>query len=606
MMKTGEKYQQEFLIFLLTSLLIMVYLIIRAVYVPFTHDEASTFFRYVQPGKLIPGIAREDANNHFLNTVLTWVSLKIFGNAKWTLRLPNLLFAPVYFYFLYRIGVLLKDKILRYGFWITLLFSLYFIEFLAVSRGYGMSMALFMGVLYYLIKTAQTGHPKYYFSTSLFVLLMLSANLNLIIPAVAMFVYQFLLIGLNHRTIKKKQWFWVLAYLLIYGAAFYFSLNHLLQLRANSGLYIGGNNDFIHGTLFTLTWLLTGKSMLSGVILTLVFFAVILAINLTKLIRVDGHLFYSPGFMVSVILFASLTGILLAARLFGVHYPEDRLAMYLFPLLTVSLFFTMDEIQMKKYRQYAYILLLPFLFFPVHFFTHINIWYVNGYRNEAIPQRFYDRVHKAHIESGVLPTIGGSNMRQFAWMYIDFINGGKENMVDWKGYPDTVSDFQILEKNNYLYPLNNYQLTDSALYSGLYLYKRKKPVLLKRTKLHLYSDKPLQADKKYQTLLEINSDTISGKYFFFDFRMNLYSEKNPFHAWLVIHVSDQEKQTLVYKYIPFGWLKYHYDGTKDNFHQSMFVGPFPENASQLKIYIWNMDEMKYELKEYEVEVFEVK
>lgn len=107
----------------------MVYLIIRAVYVPFTHDEASTFFRYVQPGKLIPGIAREDANNHFLNTVLTWVSWKIFGNAKWTLRLPNLLFAPVYFYFLYRIGVLLKDKILRYGFWITLLFSLYFIEF---------------------------------------------------------------------------------------------------------------------------------------------------------------------------------------------------------------------------------------------------------------------------------------------------------------------------------------------------------------------------------------------------------------------------------------------------------------------------------------------
>ncbi len=604
-MKTESNTTPEFLIFLLTSTLLMVYLIIRAIYVPFTHDEASTFFRYVQSGKLIPGITREDANNHFLNTVLTWLSWNVFGNAKWALRLPNLLFAPVYFYFVYRAGVMLKDQILRYGFWVTMLFSLYFIEFFAVSRGYGMSMALFMGALYFLMRASQTKRPIYHFYTSLFVLFMLGANLNLIIPALAFFVYQLLLLGLKRRQICGNQWLWVLAFVVVYGIAFTLALVHLFLLRANSGLYIGGNTGFIHGTLFTLIRLFTGKSSLTGVIITVVLFIVVLVLNLQKLRTPNRQLFCSAGFMVSVILTASVTGIILVSVLFDVHYPEDRLAMYLFPLLFVSLFYTLNAVKAGKYRTVGYLLLLPLLFFPVHFFAEMNLLYVNGYRDEAIPQRFYDHIHRAHLESGSFPTIGGSNMRQFAWMYIDFKNGGKENMIDWKGYPDSVSDFQILDKNNYPYQLNNYQLIDSAPYSGLLLYERKKPVFLKRTNLYIKGNKTLKTDKKYQNLLEISSDTIEGKYFFFDFRLTVFSGKSPFHAWLVVQVADRDNHTLIYKYIPFDWLKYRYEGTKDNFHQSLFVGPVPENARKLKVYIWNAGKEKYMLKEYQIEVFEV-
>ena len=67
-------------------------------------------------------------------------------------------------------------------------------------------------------------------------------------------------------------------------------------------------------------------------------------------------------------------------------------------------------------------------------------------------------------------------MRQFAWTYINYIHGGNENTIDWVGYPDTVSGFQILETNRYLYNLNVYDSIDHANCSDLTLYKRKQQI----------------------------------------------------------------------------------------------------------------------------------
>ena len=86
-------------IFLLLSLLIWIYLWLRAFFIPITYDEAATFYHYIHFGRFLPFIAHWDANNHFLNSALSIISYRLLGSSELALRLPNLIFAPLFFYF---------------------------------------------------------------------------------------------------------------------------------------------------------------------------------------------------------------------------------------------------------------------------------------------------------------------------------------------------------------------------------------------------------------------------------------------------------------------------------------------------------------------------
>ena len=76
--------------FILASLLFLL-LAFRNVMVPFNHDEAVTFFYYIQSGEFLPYHAHIDANNHVLNSGLGYYCFKLFGSSTFALRLPNLL-----------------------------------------------------------------------------------------------------------------------------------------------------------------------------------------------------------------------------------------------------------------------------------------------------------------------------------------------------------------------------------------------------------------------------------------------------------------------------------------------------------------------------------
>lgn len=83
-------------------------------------------------------------NNHILNTLLTKLSIIIFGAHQWSVRLPNLLFFFLYTAAVYRI---LRFVLTEYS-WFFIPFALLFIsnpymfDFFATCRGYGMSIAL--------------------------------------------------------------------------------------------------------------------------------------------------------------------------------------------------------------------------------------------------------------------------------------------------------------------------------------------------------------------------------------------------------------------------------------------------------------------------------
>jgi hypothetical protein len=132
-----------------SSLAFLIYVIVRAVRVPITIDEAATYLNYVSSDIL--AIFRFDStNNHFLNTLLTKICWSLGGPGEFVLRLPNLLAYVVYLFFCFRIvDKFAKDRVIAVcGF---LLFNLnpYVLDFFSLSRGYGLSLAFLMAALFF-------------------------------------------------------------------------------------------------------------------------------------------------------------------------------------------------------------------------------------------------------------------------------------------------------------------------------------------------------------------------------------------------------------------------------------------------------------------------
>ena len=603
-MKSHLNLSKEGPLYLILSSILFIYLLIRAIYVPFTHDEASTFFRFVQTHSLAPEFSREALNNHLINTILTYLSYFLFGSSKIALRLPNLIISLVYFVFIYKLAQFLVNRIYRWGFIIILLFTHFFIEFFAVSRGYGMSMAFFMAAFYYLMKAIKTNNLTNHIYVSLFSLLMVAANINMVIPSIAIVIFQVFQIFFQRKNIHSgKKWI-IPSFLFINFITISSAFLYLTKLKEYDAFYLVPENaGFFDSTVITLMNMLTGASDIFGLTVLLLLSTIIIFIASRQLIRQKLNFLFSVNSIFLFILLVSIIGIFLVVNLLNVNYPEDRVAIYLFPLTIGSLFFVLDSVKSKKYR-FLYLMLIPLLFFPVHFMSSINVSYVNGYIIEAIPQRFYEVISTEQKKNNVIPTIGGSNMRQFAWTYINFINGGDENSIDWAGYPDTVSSFQLLETDQYPYNLNAYDSIDYASYSGLTLYKRKKEVSKTKIKKIDFHEPKSITGNEYYNLLEI--DSISNKGYYFEFNMSIVSAEIPFTGWLVLQVVNNKNKTVVYKYIPFNWLKHGLINEISDFSQSIFLDKIPEDAYKIKIYVWNKDKKSFTLHSAHVDVFEIK
>jgi len=57
-------------IFWATGFIVFVIVCLRAYFIPFSHDEAATFFFYIQSDNYLPYSAHVYTNNHVLNSAL--------------------------------------------------------------------------------------------------------------------------------------------------------------------------------------------------------------------------------------------------------------------------------------------------------------------------------------------------------------------------------------------------------------------------------------------------------------------------------------------------------------------------------------------------------
>jgi hypothetical protein len=139
--------------------LFLLFVVSRAVHVPFTYDEAAAYIRYIDSSvpstfdtNLLSLFNFEVATNHFLNTALTKLSCALVGTSEVALRLPNLLGYTLYLGFAALILRRLSNPLIAFGGLLLLNLNLYVLDFFALSRGYGLSLGLMMGSIYFLLR----------------------------------------------------------------------------------------------------------------------------------------------------------------------------------------------------------------------------------------------------------------------------------------------------------------------------------------------------------------------------------------------------------------------------------------------------------------------
>ncbi len=123
----------------------------RAVRVPLTYDEAATYLRYISTD-FLSVFNFSVANNHFANSLLTKLSSLVFGDSELALRLPTLIAYCMYMFFCLLILRELKHRVIACAGFLLLNLNPYVLDYFALSRGYGLSLAFLMGTLFFLFR----------------------------------------------------------------------------------------------------------------------------------------------------------------------------------------------------------------------------------------------------------------------------------------------------------------------------------------------------------------------------------------------------------------------------------------------------------------------
>jgi hypothetical protein len=593
-------------VFFLLSLIVWVYIWLRGVNVPITIDEMATFLMYVQTKRFIPPDIMWDANNHFLNSFLSLLSYRLFGFSELSLRLPNILIAPVYFFFVYKIANSINHLIPRWAFLLAMIGTQFIIEFFGYTRGYGLSLAFLTGALYFLLSTWQKYRYSFFNLTILFMVLAVLANLTLIPTALMVFILLVLSPSSDSVESNKRRRLLIRTCVIVIGVIVIVLLAiYSFKLQSLGRLYYGSEDGFLTVTVMTLAKMVGYEAgLLFGAFFILAFITIIAgAIRLLFLTRDQGlRRFYDFRLLFPVLLIGNIIASLLLNQLWNVNFQEDRAALYMLPLFFGSLCIVMDaqEGRRKYLWQYA---TLPLYLIPIIGIFHVSLYStVYGY-NQMVPRQFTKTIISVMNQREIPPTVGGYQTRRQPWAFYNCMEGGLLNPLFASDYPNYYTDYMIINEDEFPGFHNTHEIVSSVDKFPLLLIKRKAELnkLLLIRKTHI--ETPERLEYEYYNLLEAGVDTLIGKTIYISLEFTVEGSGTPFEGVFVASVFDSTRQTLRYEATDLDQLKPTWTHEEGNFRHAMLIHSLPEKSNTLIIYFWNKRKTGYSLNNGTIEVF---
>ncbi len=572
--------------YLLLCLGLIVYALLRCIHVPLVHDEVATYIHYVHPQEFLPGQSLVDANNHLLNSALTIVSDVVFSTSAISLRLPNLLALLVLCFYTYRISQNFKSSLLSWFFVLSILGSHYMIEFHALSRGYGLSMAFLLGMVHHLQRFMNETRVRDGLLIVVMMFLALSANLSLLfvsIMVVMVLVYRILKINL-----LSKYWYVIAGSAIVIGAA----IKHSFWLKSSGALYYGEGGGFWENTMETLSLYLAGNdTILPYIFLSIFLFSIVVLLlgRRSILALMDSQWCFH------ILLSGSLCGIFLAHILTETNFPEDRVGLYLYPLLMGAFITSLDDLGLKwsKTRYLGSIILI----FPIHFLLNINLSHVDHWSMERVPEEFYDELEKFKELNGHMPTLSGYHTTALSYFMAGYLESRNVPALVHTGFPSEIADFIITRRAEEDLVFEDYQIVAEDGPSENKLWRRTQS--LKRTKVdskegHHDSMKDLQ-------FLEFMKLKVAGtSHWAIDFEVSYTTEDPIAKAHLVMALNNSDQEPV--RYIPFE-LDWRQKGKAVKEEAVVFAKGSGDGEDELKFYLWNIDQKVLNNLDYKVQLY---
>lgn len=590
----------ERIVFFLLASVLFCYLALRTSLVSILSDEALSFLAYMRPGTFFPFAKSHhiSANNHFLNSLLGWVSYNLLGTKAWIIRLPNLLSFLLYSWSIYKIGSYLKTLPTRWLFWCLSLGAHFILEFFAYARGYGIGLAFFAASIQSLLQHAETGNQKHLYRSLWYQIAASLANLNLLL---SLFIWGVVAIKPIYKMSKNH----ILKFTLTYIAASTVLILWSFQLRGSGELYLGESN--LHNSFLSLLISITGfhAELLVWFEAFLILSTIVAAIFVfrDKLLAVNGLalFFYLFVFNIAAVVF-------LGAFL-NIPYPVGRTTLHWYFLLSGLIPFMLDYLN-KTFRIIG-VAVCALLLFPIvmHSIAGANLCCSTDatWRHEHISDQIIPTIiHENKVENKTLSLTTSAEFYNYSLAFNSLQHNHHMQACDaFQGWsPIYLSDLLIVDPKQYPEVTNTYVSIFDDTLSGQNLYKRKQ--LVTKKLLHDSSFVINTAiNQSFTQLMQISSlpDSSLSKPIQVDYKLVTPARFNPMPAIITLEMRDSASEITHYRQIR---VDYFYDQSiNDTLKFSIITSSVPATTTSLRSYFWNIDSESFSFEFAQSRLFEL-
>lgn len=588
--------------FFLLSGFIFIIITVRAIVIPFCYDEALTFFKFIQPGDFLPYLSGIDTNNHFLNSLLAWLSYHLFGDSPLALRLPNILALVVLIIAVNRIAnelTTIPAKIILYS---GFLLSFNFLGFFNLCRGYGISISLFTLALSYL--------PDYFRDVKttrlliLLILLDLAVSANLMLTVVVLFIT--LYIGIYRLTSAQsilqsplRVWGKVMVFIhliiLLFWINYSFYIKHLLE--PNNPILPGFGSNYWRTTFITLIGGIIGKQ---NILINTTVILIYSALTVTSVCILykntkpkDSKKMTSLFFFVTLFN-GTILGFYILNKFFAINLPEERTGLFIYALFILNGAFIMDELNSSVSKPVA---MVTVIFFITHFLWNINFSKHCLPMYNIIPERFYDRLLLEQKNRSEKITIGAITYRELPFSFENYRHNGVLNPIDVEDNMLMSSDYYISSIWERKYYLPYYEELDSEKNRGFALLKRKIPLAKKLIFQKSNAVFDITGDNEFSNIFEIQ-DTVFDSHnpLMVDIKFKVMEGDMPSYFLYVVSIDTAERKNIYYKRIPFNWVKKNWVDTLKNNELILQTGILPQRIHRFVCYFWNLKKQRIKIR----------
>lgn len=414
------------------------------------------------------------ANNHLLNTWMMMLQEKLFGNSEFALRLHNLPGHALYLFFSYKLLQHFRHFTLALCGFLMLNLNPFILDFFSLARGYGISLSLLLGALFFLKRYIETRRILLAQLSMLFCAIAMLAHMALL--NVLLMIWMSLLIiqlaeSFREGKAPRRQMIQLMISISAYSVIPLLALLYVIpvsaELKKVNAFFFGGDNGFWKDTfnslldrsMYGINYPIVTQRPLKVLVLAALAYMLWKSISgfFQKKVSLNDSFFAFGTF----ILLGCIALTILQHYIFNTKYLLDRTALMFIPLFVVPVFTVLDRYMLKAKRVMVFssgatLLLL------LHFSRCFNLHYVDEWKFDADKKHLagFLESHKDKILKGKQQMTIGVNYIQS--QTINFYRAQKH--LYWLGLAEESGSYSRLH-DLYYFPshyaewMNNSQTT---------------------------------------------------------------------------------------------------------------------------------------------------